>query len=145
ELAEAQRARLEELLNADAECRRQYLEYVDMHARLLVHPHHCGGSTLPPGEGRVGVSAGESVPQREAYLPLLEGLPTARERGRRQLFQILRYGAVAAATLAASLLVQILWWHPQGPVDNRPSTAPETDKLPAYVATLTQTADCIWE
>src|SRR6516165_4836067 len=63
ELTDAQRARLEELLNSDAECRRRYLEYVDMHARLLVHPHHSGGITLPPGEGRSDVSAGEPVPE----------------------------------------------------------------------------------
>jgi hypothetical protein len=145
ELTDAQRARLEELLNSDAECRRRYLEYVDMHARLLVHPHHSGGITLPPGEGRSDVSAGEPVPEREAYLPLLDVLPTSSERGRRQFSQILRYGAVAAATLAASLLVQIFWWHPHSSVENRPSTTPETSKLPAYVATLTQTADCAWE
>jgi hypothetical protein len=37
-LTEVQHRRLEELLDADAECRRLYLQYTDMHARLLVRP-----------------------------------------------------------------------------------------------------------
>ena len=38
ELSETEHARLEELLRGDEECRRFYLEYVDLHVRLTHHP-----------------------------------------------------------------------------------------------------------
>src|SRR6267142_2722507 len=46
QLTEAEQSRLEELLAAE-ESRRLYLQYVDMHARLLTHPAVAGDSTLP--------------------------------------------------------------------------------------------------
>ena len=39
-LTAAEHDRLEQLLDADVECRRHYLQYVDIHARLLVHPRY---------------------------------------------------------------------------------------------------------
>jgi ferric-dicitrate binding protein FerR (iron transport regulator) len=73
-------ARLEALLARDAEARELYLQYVDMHARLLVRPPP-GGQALP---------AGPAAPRRLAPLA--------------------RYALVSAVTLAASLLVQLAWW-----------------------------------
>ena len=57
-LTDAEHARLEDLLAQDAECRRLYLEYADVHAQLLAHPHRVEGALvreagasepLPPG------------------------------------------------------------------------------------------------
>src|SRR5437870_2744172 len=85
-LTEAQYARLEELIGGDIECRRCYLEYLDMHARLLVHPHLRGGETLPPGvrplAGPIaGVAGMEASPPAAGPRPR-EAVP--RDRGRRR-------------------------------------------------------------
>jgi ferric-dicitrate binding protein FerR (iron transport regulator) len=147
EMTEAQHARLEQLLQADAECRRHYLEYVDLHARLLVHPHLGAAATLPPDEGLAGVTAGSSFPDAHASPSAGASAPT-RSRRRRRVRQALRYGLVAATTLAASLLVQVFWWPPQRPAGTGDATAtPATveRKAPGYVATLTKAADCVWE
>jgi hypothetical protein len=130
-LTDAQHARLTELLDADADCRRLYLEYVDLHARLLVHPGFSADGPLPPTEG--GRAAAEAPPP-----------PARRRRGWAP--QALRYALVAAGAVAASLLVQAFCrppWGPGGGGDNKP--AAETPRAPGYVATLTQTADCAWE
>jgi hypothetical protein len=117
ELTDVEHARLEELLRANSGCRRHYLEYMDLHARLLVHP---------------GVPAAAEE-------------PAAPASGRRWP-QFLRYALVAATTLAASLLLQVFWRPaPQPAPDNK--TLADRDKLrtPIYLATLTQTADCVWD
>jgi hypothetical protein len=117
EILPAEQTRLEELLSADVECRQVYLEYVDMHARLLVHPF-LGGTTLPVAANRIRIP------------------------------QVLRYALVAAGTLAASLLLQLVFgWHAPMQDASRPASSPVTaERKPIeYVATLTQTADCIWE
>src|SRR5262245_34104139 len=51
-LTDAEYARLEELLNQGAEAREHYLQYVDMHARLLVRPDADASTRLPPAPGR---------------------------------------------------------------------------------------------
>jgi ferric-dicitrate binding protein FerR (iron transport regulator) len=124
-LSEADRARLEELLAADPECRRVYLEYVDVHARLLTHPDFGGG--VPP-----------VVAEPEAAPPVPD---TGRQRGGRRL---LRYALVAAGTLAASLLIQLALWNPRPP-KVVPAPAAESAGPPRYVATLAQVADCVWD
>jgi len=98
-------ARLEASLANDAAARELYLQYLDLHARLLVRP--TSTAEVPPAE-----------PARPATSPLF------------------RYALVASLTLAASLLIQLVWWHPA------PPTAPTT---PTYVATLLRTADCVWD
>jgi hypothetical protein len=123
ELTAAQHVRLQGLLQADSECRRLYLEYMDLHARLLVHPR----LRLPETVSR----ADEPVRNR-----------------RQQVKQAFRYALVAAATLAASLLVQAIWWRPPGPEGGLPGPPAPTSvepQLPGYVATLTQAVDCVWE
>lgn len=117
-LTDAEHTRLEELLDADAACRQLYLEYLDMHARLLVHPGLRGEQ------------------------------PPAPTRTRRRVPPVLWSFLVAGATLAASLLVQVLWWHPR-PAPAGPGTAPASGEAEArpsgYVATLVQAAGCVWE
>jgi hypothetical protein len=142
QLGETQQTRLQELLDADAECRRLYLEYVDLHARLLVHPSFRGENPLPPLEGRSGDAAdGPDTPS-----PPRETVRPAAGRDR-WAPPVLRYALVAAATLAASLLLQVLWWHPQvhGPAPDVGPGAAAAGQPPGYVATLIQAAGCTWE
>ncbi len=143
ELTEAQHARLEELLRADPECRRLYLEYLDLHARLLVHPRFGGGASFPPEPASLATTPGEHSPIPGAAG---DGAAPAPRRGRRRVRQALRYGLVAAGTLAASLLVQLAWGpaKPQ-PVGDRDLKAAGEPALPGYVATLVQAADCAWD
>jgi hypothetical protein len=118
ELSEAQHTRLEELLDADADCRRHYLEYLDLHARLLTHP------------------LGEQEPTCH---------PAPRSGFRVPPF--VRYALVAVTTLAASLLVQVCWWRlgaPDGGPGSTPGNGTEERPLSGYVATLTRTVDCVW-
>jgi hypothetical protein len=128
-LAEADLARLEELLAADPECRRLYLEYVDLHARLLTHPGLGGG--VPPV-----LPAGEAVAS-----------PAADAGGRRGSGRFHWYVIVAAGTLAASLLLQLVLWKPRPPEErpSPPADSAATHGPPRYVATLAQAADCVWE
>jgi ferric-dicitrate binding protein FerR (iron transport regulator) len=115
ELTDADHARLEQLLD-DPACRQCYLEYMDMHARLLAHPGI--GTALPP----------------PAETPTEVALAVAPPPSRGRFAQVWRYAAVAASTLAASILVQ-LWW----------SHSHQGAELPGEpVATLVQTADCAW-
>src|SRR6516165_11717507 len=57
ELTATEQARLEELLDADAGCRRLYLEYLDMHARLLLHPR-----LRPMGQLPAALASGSESP-----------------------------------------------------------------------------------
>jgi hypothetical protein len=82
-------ARLESLLAQDAGARELYLQYLDMHARLLVRP-------APAEETRL------AGPQTAAPAP-------------RFASPLFRYALVASLTLAVSLLVQLVWWRPVSP------------------------------
>lgn len=77
-------ARLETILARDAEARELYLQYLDMHARLLTRP--AADTRTRPAEG-------------------------ASPRRRSPLF---RYALVSLLTLAASLLVQLALWQRPG-------------------------------
>lgn len=116
QLSPAGQARLEELLDADADCRRLYLEYLDVHARLLVNSGAETEFSQP--------SSGE--PPKSIRTP------------------IWRYILVAAGTLAASLLLQ--WslgaWLSRTSAPAPNATEPAA---PGYVATLVQAAGCIWD
>src|SRR5437870_2231758 len=105
QLTEAEQSRLEELLN-DTEARRLYLQYVDMHARLLTHPAVAGEASLPGVDALaavVGDEAQAAIHRVQRAAPDIR--QTERQRGRS--LQFLSYVAVAAATLAATILVQV--------------------------------------
>jgi hypothetical protein len=131
-LTDVQHARLEELL-ADPACRRHYLEYIDMHARLLGHPSLAASASGGQGDRETGRQGDKETPARPS---------------RRRVRRALSYMAVAAGTLAASLLVQFVLHKPAAPErprdTGRPRTTVEARPSP-YVATLTQTAKCEWE
>ena len=134
ELTDAQHARLEELLDADAECRRLYLETMDMHARLLSHPH-------------LDAKSAEAI-ARQAEQPMDRSPIFHSPSRRRRVSSLIRYLAVAGATLAASLLVQVFLQHPQGPeggLDPAPAREGVLAQSSTYAATLTETMDCVWE
>src|SRR5438132_10316768 len=104
QLSESEQSRLEELL-ADEEARRLYLQYLDMHARLLTHPAVAGEINLPGVDALAAVIGDEAqaalhLQRSERHLPRTE-----RHRGRSLRF--LSYVAVAVATLAATILVQL--------------------------------------
>lgn len=116
-LSDAEHARMNELLGSDEACRRMYLEYLDVHARLLAYHQ----------------PATESAAERSSSL-LRYSVP-----------QALRYILVAGATLAASLLVQLYWGKaPDGSATQTAQSAARTP-LPRYVATLTDAVGCVWE
>jgi ferric-dicitrate binding protein FerR (iron transport regulator) len=130
QLTETGQARLQELLDADPECRRLYLEYLDLHAQLLIHPT-LGGGALPPQQSRPNGP--------EVVSPTNQ--PQTPGTGKGRIPQILRYVFVAAGTLAASLLIQWALGTWRGK-----STETETEpRTPAYVATLVQAVGCVWE
>jgi hypothetical protein len=147
ELSDAQQDRLEELLEADAESRRLYLEYVDMHARLLLHPDLRDVRPLPSAEGSPSVSPLDPIPDENWHGPS-EGPLSRSGGGRGEAPQVFRYMLVAVVTLAASLLVQFSW-PPARPHGGGTAAPPASDPVqsapPASVATLTQLADCVWE
>jgi ferric-dicitrate binding protein FerR (iron transport regulator) len=118
-LDDAGHARLEEMLTADAECRRHYLEYIDLHARLLTHPTHQGPSSLALPELPIA-NAGSATNRR-------------RVGGR----SIARYAAIVVTTLVVSLALQWLW-----SATHREVLIPD---LPEPVATLAQSHNCKWQ
>jgi hypothetical protein len=116
QLDEAGHARLQELLDIDAECRRLYLEYLDVHAQLLAHP---------------------------ALSETRRPEPFSGEPNKRLRSPFWRYALVAVGTLAASLLIQ---WRLGGWRGHDDPTERSTEPAaPRYVATLVQAAGCVWE
>jgi hypothetical protein len=129
-LSPQQQGQLEALLQSDPECRRLYLEYVDMHSRLLLRPQTDEAASLAlPADALLAsaVSPNALAVQRAVRIP-----------------QPLRYIIVAAVTLAASLLVQAYWYNPT-PLVARRSFPPSVVLPAAPIATLTHAVDCIWE
>src|SRR5262245_47457125 len=80
-LSADEHARLDELLAGNHECRRVYLEYLDVHARLASHPQLGAPAVLLP------TASGISVPQSTE----------PASRGRRTLRHWQRYVLVAAS------------------------------------------------
>jgi FecR protein len=125
-LTPEQMTRLEELLGASAEGRRLYLEYLDLHARLLVHPDV--DQEPVPAEAAAAPCAAAVVPR-----------PATARLG--------RYVLVAAVTLVVSLAGQFLWRQRPAPrADETARHEPSTEKpMMKYVTTLSATANCDWE
>ncbi len=123
--------RLEHLLAESKQAREMYLDYLDLDFEL--------------GEMHTDVD----VPEALRMLEHLAGqnMPSAPTRAGSG-GQWLRYAVVIAATLCASVSVQ-LWFLPQG--DPHEPTAKNLDgssidtREIQYVATLARAADCVWE
>src|SRR5205814_927291 len=108
---------------------------VDMHARLMTHPGVAGARALSGVDalaGVIGETATHAFPGRRAVSghQAPPKLVHNRWKGMRRLAS---YMAVAAATLAATILVQVAWRRPQRPVAVVSPVAPLV-----YVATLSQ-------
>jgi ferric-dicitrate binding protein FerR (iron transport regulator) len=144
QLSEEEACRLEELL-ADQEARRLYLQYVDLHARLFSLPN-AGESTLPGVDALAGVIGSEAASVspnmvRPGTRRHREHCSPRQRRGALQkLTRLWRYVAVAAATLAATILVQVAL-RPAHEAGHSRSTQ---EHAATYVATLVQAADAEW-
>ena len=138
ELTDVDQVRLVDLLAASADARRQYLEYLDLHAHLLTLPVSAADRIVAGDLAARAPGAGELVASSQPA-------SAVRQRPARQTG---RYGLVAATTLAASLLFQLYlapWpWRDRS---NDPLAVSRTDKVAPviYVATLTHAADCVWQ
>ncbi|MGC3968442.1 MAG: FecR domain-containing protein [Pirellulales bacterium] len=138
ELNAVEHAQLEELLRSDAECRRFYLAYVDLHFRLTRHP-------------RLSALLEPATPARtsEAARPAAGAKSAVAVRSTRNWRAI---AVTAAMTLAATLVVQLFLRNPT-PAPTGPSlevvavttTTAAPMPVPAYVATLTKEVDCVWD
>jgi len=129
ELSETEHSRLEELLRSDEECRRFYLEYVDLHVRLAHHPRLSALLESPPELSAVQPQTTPALtPSRPRWVPLM---------------------VTAALTLAASLVVQLFVSEPPpadpGAVGLTPPVASSPTIVPSYVATLSKNVACVWE
>lgn len=139
QLSEEENARLEVLLK-DAEARRTYLQYMDMHARLLRRPELslttqlAGVDAAMPREATANEKAIDRV-----------NLPRSRVEDRsigtkQQAWRWLSYLGVAAATLAATVLVQMYAGR-----ETQREAVTTTASVPAiYVATLSQSQAAVW-
>jgi ferric-dicitrate binding protein FerR (iron transport regulator) len=106
-----QQAQLEQMLRDSAECRHVYLQYLDMHARLTVHPNLTSGIPLPSAV-RAAVSHDDHDDHDEDAVfdrarasldALSKSAEQARQRQRR--FVVGRWLA-----LAMVLLVAVMGW-----------------------------------
>jgi hypothetical protein len=135
--------RLEELL-ADRDARRLYLEYVDLHARLLTHPDLGGDHRLPGVDALAGVIGDEAAAQIAAPASrspqVITTTKTANSRRLKRVRRIASYVAVAIATVAATILVQLYVGQSLPPVQQ----AEQPPELPGYVATLAEAANVEW-
>ena len=140
EISDPEFARLETLMSADAECRKIYLDYMDMHARLLSNAPALGNASS--GMPKESTAAPRGI-------PVAQGAAVPAQRGG-WLNGALRQSMLVAGTLAASILLQVFWQEihtTELPADIVPQVQklpPERKTIP-YIATLVQTADCVWE
>ncbi len=136
DLPDANHARLEELLTTDAECRRFYLEYMDLNSQLLLKADQ-GGIPFP---GVANVESATAIPSSIAAVTTLPG-----EDGRAAM--VYRYFLVVVATLLVSALIQVFWWRPGSPplelAKKQIEAAPIV--VSPFVATLRDAVDCEWE
>lgn len=122
-LSVEQRARLEVLL-ADEECRRVYVAYMNLHARLLTHPRWSAELVQP--------ADGES-PQSPATAPN----PPSRRRWK-------WYVAAAAAVLLLATAAWIGWTARNPSASDGGGEQAEKVTSPEYVASLSYAAGCEW-
>ena len=99
---------LEEMLRDSEQCRLIYLQYVDMHARLTVHPNLASGIPLETGTQ----ATDDEVVMELAQKSLGDFLDTAeRNRRRRRISIVTRWVAVALLVLVATIGWRVYdWW-----------------------------------
>src|SRR5262245_58158353 len=138
-LTDAEHTRLEAMLSADPDARRVYLQYVDIHSRLVMHPGLGKSRKMPPREAWAWAALEEAVGMERHAAAW-----NARQRRGWTWQRIATYVGVAVATLAASLLVQITLRPPQPPGY---TVMPVRDFVepPPYLGTLTQTDNARWD
>ena len=148
EISEAEQARLIDLLGSSSDHRRQYLEYLDLHARLLAHQSGPGLNSFAKAQSSPPIPETQTL--EFASLSSIDNQPDTRSMGltRDRSRQVWRYAFVACVTLAASLCFQFFltpgsWHGPHGRLD--PGLAEHETLPPVYVATLTHVADCVWD
>jgi hypothetical protein len=125
-LDEAGTARLEQLL-ADEEARRIYLEYADLEARLLTLGANTSAAAASPiSHSTIGVAK-----------------PSTSRRARWWPHPTVRYLAVAAASMAATVLMQWFVLPPRVSQSPQPNIVAAPLRL-TYVATLTQAVNAEW-
>ncbi len=143
EMTDAEHARLEELLNSDRECRRCYLQFMDLHGELL---NGMRTRSLPDTESAMTCSAAmATTPAGNAITPGdLSAAPDARTGLAGRLY---RYFLVVAGTVALTAVVQV-YWHKFTERTARPdplvlniAPAPFKNVPPDHVATLRETVD----
>ena len=136
---DAEQERLEKILSSSPKARRIYLQYVDVHSRLLMHPGVAKGRKMPPREAWAWAALEEAAG--------MERRAAAWNAFRRRQWtwqRITAYVGVAAATLAATLLLQLILRGPQsGPLAVTPVAGPP--EPPQYVATLAQAVGAEWD
>jgi len=106
-----ERAELEQMLRASAECRSVYLQYVDMHARLTVHPHLATGIPLVSEITESVATAHDEVVLKQARAMLNTDLRLAREDQVEKRKSTLTGWAVVA-TVASIALFVTAWYAP---------------------------------
>jgi len=122
-IAPESHARLERILVEDAEARQTYFDYMDVHFGL--HRWQlCDREAQPLDELR----------------EQLAGMPAEPPACVAPVAQRARYALVAAATLCVSLLLQFVVF-PSKPSE----VVPGSPHRGEYVATLGNTADCLWD
>lgn len=133
---DAERDRLNELLRDDAECRRFYWQYLDLHARLLQMP-----GTTPP------LALQKSHAGLSCSLPLNSSSPPAGSVIKSYLWLLL----AAVVLLPAVRMVWLGSQVEQGTTSNVTSNAPTTPaalpmrpSLPKYAAVIAEAEGAVW-
>lgn len=119
-LTDAEHAQLEDLLARDEASRRVYLEYMDMHARLLRRP-----------------TSGQPAPVEEKPVPVTAPRSYAR---------FWSHAAVALVSIAATLLLQFGFLDRRLGIRETLRVIGEgNDPAAGYIATLTSSQGCAWD
>src|SRR5687767_7990307 len=103
QLSPEEHGRLQELL-ADPAARRMYLEYIDLHARLLTHPDLVGERQLPAVDALAGAIGEEAAAQIAAPCSARSIAMQSGARHLKRLRRVSSYVAVAIAAVAATML-----------------------------------------
>lgn len=148
EITDDQYNRMEELLGTDQQCRRTYIQYMELHSALLVAGKD---NVLLPYSSKddfVCDIGNHTTVAPEGTTPSEMAGPQARSTQNISTIAY-RYFLVAVATLLATVLVQVFWWHPadnkQGKNAVDKTNGQAVLSATPFVATLRDAVDCVWE